>query len=429
MKVLYIGDNRNRGNFGCRATSTALSMLIKKSNTVTGVISGKFTDQNISDLFYYTFLPGWAYTFFSKHQTIRFCFEKITNKLGYKRSDYVSSDFEKSLKNLKRCLPCNKELGALLVDNYDFDALVVNGEGSFIFSTPAWREPLVLSLVMYQALKLNKKVFFANAMLSDQPYSAKNIETINAVEKILSRCDAVVVRENESLAYCKNNLPSVSPILVPDALFSWNHYINDTHKVENYRYYIAHDSEKDSLYEDIDFSKPYILVSSSSSGKIWNKKKSIPAYVNLVNTLKHRFMGGAVYLIQTCEGDEILHEVSRLSNTHLIPMKTPLLAVAKILANAACFVSGRYHPAIMASQGGTPCVFMTSNSHKTHSLQELLRYENVLEYPVIPSDNDVAEMVELAMKYVTQGEELRSKIKSRAFELYNESLKIAEIIK
>ena len=55
MKVLYIGDNRNRGNFGCRGTSTALSMLIRKNHEITGVITGKYTDQRNGYLFYYSF--------------------------------------------------------------------------------------------------------------------------------------------------------------------------------------------------------------------------------------------------------------------------------------------------------------------------------------------------------------------------------------
>jgi len=28
MKIVYVGDNRTRGNYGCRATSTALSQII-----------------------------------------------------------------------------------------------------------------------------------------------------------------------------------------------------------------------------------------------------------------------------------------------------------------------------------------------------------------------------------------------------------------
>ena len=53
MKVVYVGDNRNRGNFGCRATSTALSQLISEKNEIVGVVSGKYTNFDNGELFFH----------------------------------------------------------------------------------------------------------------------------------------------------------------------------------------------------------------------------------------------------------------------------------------------------------------------------------------------------------------------------------------
>lgn len=50
--------------------------------------------------------------------------------------DFINYDLDKSIANLKRCLPANPELKEFDLEQYDFDALVVNGEGSFIFATP-----------------------------------------------------------------------------------------------------------------------------------------------------------------------------------------------------------------------------------------------------------------------------------------------------
>ena len=83
-------------------------------------------------------------------------------------------------------------------------------------------------------------------------------------------------------------------------------------------------------------------------------------YTNLVNKLKE--LNKEIYLVEVCEGDHFLRDVAKLTNTKLIPMDTPIIAAGKILANARIFISGRYHPAILASLGGTPCVFMSSNS-------------------------------------------------------------------
>jgi polysaccharide pyruvyl transferase WcaK-like protein len=139
-------------------------------------------------------------------------------------------------------------------------------------------------------------------------------------------------------------------------------------------------------------------------------------YSNLVKKLKNAF-DGRLYLVHVCEGDDFLLDVGKETNTSVIPLNTPLLAAAKILGNASVYISGRYHPAIMSSLGGTPCVFMSSNSHKTKSLQELLEYDDIVEFNVVPDDEECKKIIEKALSLNEQGYELRNKIKKRAKEL------------
>ena len=94
-------------------------------------------------------------------------------------------------------------------------------------------------------------------------------------------------------------------------------------------------------------------------------------------------------------------------------MEFPILAVAKILANARVFISGRYHPSILASLGGTPCLLMGSNSHKTISLQYLLEYDNPIEFSVLPDKDECNKILDLAEEKLSNGNGLREKIKSR----------------
>ena len=79
--------------------------------------------------------------------------------------------------------------------------------------------------------------------------------------------------------------------------------------------------------------------------------------------------------------------------------------------------------------GGTPCVFMASNSHKTKSLQELLKYENVVEYPVLPSDEEIMSIVQDTSIVIQGGDESRDKIRNRAKELCDNAQTISELIK
>lgn len=120
-------------------------------------------------------------------------------------------------------------------------------------------------------------------------------------------------------------------------------------------------------------------------------------YCNLIQKIKER-VDFQVFLVIVDDGDEFLNEVAKMTNTPIIPMDMPLVAAAKILANSRVYISGRYHPAIMASLGGTPCVFMSSNSHKTESIQELLEYDTVEEFNLLPDDNECTKIVEAAIR-------------------------------
>lgn len=437
MKILYLADNRVRGNFGCRATSTALSMLVGEDHEIVGRITGRHTNYDTGNLFFCKYFPKWVYRWVSKRKwwkqikpSIYLVLRKLSRGNYYFGSfDFISLDMEKSISNYKKCHIANPEIEEYNLENYDFDALVVNGEGSFIFSTPAWRESLIMSMIMYWALKKGKKVYFMNAMFSDLPNSPRNYKTLSVVEKILSKCEIVVARESTSYAYVNKYMPKVKALLIPDALFTWYNLINDEHKVCNGKYYLAHAAECDESYYNQDFTSKYILIAGSSAGfNNENYQKGIDAYSYLVQQLQKVYSGN-VYLIQVCEGDEFLKKVSLVTNVPLISMETPIVAAAKILANAEVFISGRYHPAIMASQGGTPCVFMDSNSHKTRSLQDLLGYDMIKEFNYIPSSEESLQMIKLALDYCNQGEYLRKKIKERAFELYKEARTMKNYIK
>lgn len=433
--IVFLGDNRIRGNYGCRGTSTALSLLLGSKFKIVGRVTGNVTE-TFPRIFYIAGMPKFAYSLLGRIRIwikIQPIAARAVYWLGRKLGkqqwfDFVSLDMEKSIKNFRRCLPANPLLKELDMSQYDFDALVVNGEGSFIFTTPQWREPLVMLMVIHWAQKLGKKAYFLNAMFSDRPNNKRNESTLKLANDILSKCEVVVTREEMSFKYVKSHLPAIDPILIPDALFTWYDLVNDNHKITNGKYYLAHDSECDEYYTTFDFTKPYILVSGSSSPNVIEKKeKAISAYSSLVNALKEAF-NGDVYLIQVCEGDAFLNEVAHQTNTPILSLTTPLLAAAKILANARVYVSGRYHPAIMASLGGTPCVFMGSNSHKTWSLQGLLEYDKIEEFNSIPTIQDIDKIVKRSIS-LSENVEIRYKIKARSHQLSIQSKAMLELVK
>lgn len=436
MKVVYVSDNRARGNYGCRATSTALSQLTRRDNEIVGVVSGAYSNWNMGPVFYNPILPRSVYSVLAKskcwpnlREGLHLIQKMVHHPFGsfaLSNIDLLSINLDDGIERIEKAIDANDHVADYDLRRYDFDAMVVNGEGSFIFATPAWRESILLLTMMHWAQRLGKKVYFVNAMLSDDPYSPRNQEIVDLTAKVLSRCELVAVREEESLAYAYDVLGLTDVALFPDALFTWVDLINDEHRVLDGKYYMGHSTECDAYYDVLDFSGPYICVSGSSSPEIsQNPDRAVERYADLVNAVKKRF-GMPVYLVKVCEGDEFLEAVGRETRTPVIALDTPIVAAGKILAGAAVYISGRYHPAILASLGGTPCVFMSSNSHKTRSLQTLLSYPSNIEHPVLPESADIDAMLNDAQTLINGGEETRALIKERVDVLAKKARALAE---
>ena len=418
MKIVYVGDNRHRGNFGCRATSTALSQIISEENEIVGRIYGDYTNVDTGELFFLRWIPAWMYKKLAKFKywehlkKVLYTVNRFFRRGHYyfSSADFINYDFDKSIKNLIKCIPANPHLKDFDLRQYDFDALVVNGEGSFIFATPPWRECMIEAMLMYWAEKMGKKVYFLNGMLSKDPYSDENKKTIELLKPIFSKAEVISVREQYSYKYAQQNFENINLKHYPDALFSWYKMINDDFRITNGKYVMGIQGATDEAFYEFDFSKPYICISGSSAvgNASKNKKEAIDKYSELVNKVKN---------------------VSKITNTPIIAIDTPILAVGKILANSRVFISGRYHPAILSSLGGTPCIFMSSNSHKTRSVQELLKYDEMKEYNVLPNEDEINEIVKKAREDIEKGEDLRKRIKERCLKLSEETIKQKELLR
>lgn len=130
MKILYIGDNRKRQNFGCRATSLAFGTMLLEVGEVTGSVdASSFTRIGITPII-------------GSNDTI----SKIKRRLpsfARRYSDFLSIDrtFIRESPRLTNYLfdkaaNRSKLLNELRNIIEDCDLIAFNAEGSFIFSTP-----------------------------------------------------------------------------------------------------------------------------------------------------------------------------------------------------------------------------------------------------------------------------------------------------
>lgn len=408
MKILFIADNRVRENWGCRATSIALKELIEQKHTIIGTIYGDIT---------YNYEPAKIrkssnklYKLYSHIYHLPFI-NKIAHSIDI--YDIIKNTVAKSYSAYQKI--CQKECIYKDIDLMirNADGIVLNGEGSFIFSTPARYDTLFYLLLLKIAQSYGKKTYCLNSMFSDSPLSKRNNAILQESINILSQCTLVTARDPLSFEYYKKYI-SHRIEYTPDALFTWKKYSDYKKIILKYPLALIPFPEFDKLWKDFSFDKPYICLSGSSYIK--NPQEAIPIYSQLANKLKERWH---LIIVATCSGDFYLEQVAQHTNVPFIPVNTNILAGMSILANAQVFVSGRWHPSIMASNFGTPCVFLGSNSHKTMALQAMLNYTKKEEYHALPNENEIQQIVENVNTLIIKGNEVRNNIEKQCDKLAN----------
>ena len=384
MKVCYIGDNRNRANFGCRATSMALRDIIVQYHEVSSTSYGDITER-------YT---PWLYKGNSHVNKLTSYFRRVRNIFCPVKddADFITDDVNRSWESFMRIYKKYVPSQELYDTISKVDAIILNGEGTFIFRQDARYDLNFYLFVLALSQSLGKKTYVLNAMFSDGSASQRNIHSISQTKLILQKCTAVVARDGLSYEYYKTFIGD-NVEYIPDALFSWTKYTNYISLATMYPHAGIVFPDFANQWLEFDFSRPYVAVSAASREQYVSDDVYIGQYVKLVNALKLKYN---VVIVQTCGGEDFLKEVARQTKTKIISNQTNILFGMSVLANAQCYVSGRWHPSILASLGGTPCVMLSSNSHKSAAIYRELKYNEADShvYPNPPSDEDIRLIVE-----------------------------------
>jgi polysaccharide pyruvyl transferase WcaK-like protein len=120
--------------------------------------------------------------------------------------------------------------------------------------------------------------------------------------------------------------------------------------------------------------------------------------------------------------------VAEETDTPIIPGEVPILMGGAILANARLFVTGRYHPSIMAAAGGTPCVFLGADSHKTRSLQRMLGYDDPQVFSAIPYPDEHDDLLARSRELLDGGQPVRDRIQQNAEARAEETAELATLV-
>ena len=416
-QALVVGDNRRNINWGGRGAGLALCQLLNETLEVASTIEGReFLLDAVDYGFVGTLIPArydhlflHLYRNRARHRVFDL-WVRLEEAWGAR--DFVSADPGKTADNIVKFRLAVPQLEELHAKVRRADVVVINGEGDFVFTTPPRREVLFMLGIMELARRLGKPTFFVNAMLSDCPRTGCNETTVGHARALFKACAGVFLRDPASIEYARRQMPDVPCRLIPDALFSW--------RLDAQRVTTALPPDGDLIvpYPErmewlgrLDFSQPYICIGGSAAAGA-NRAAAVERYSELVERVKA--LGLGIVLTENDGPDEFLEDVARRTGAGFVGVTTPIYAAFAILACARLFISGRYHPTILASMGGTPSIFLGSTAHKMASLQALLGYSEPRTFAACPSTHEIADILDLARSYLRAGEDMRRRIAAAA---------------
>ena len=414
INVLVIGDNRDVKNWGCRSTSIALTQILSQVGNIE--VIQRLIVRKAQPIGFINALSQ-NNKFFQEALIRAIRINPI--QLGFKmlggNEDYIFNNPKKSVRFFRRAIgEGNIALGKIYEKFQKADVIAINGEGSLIFRTPPRRDLNFYLFAVELACQMGKPIHFINTMASDCPKTPKDPEVEREVFAALQKCKSVLVRDPLS----KKRLIELGLREVdycPDALFTWADRYGDflnSNVPNKYRELLDCWPESDRFRTGwSDFPSDYICVSGASRPP----GLKVCTWTNIFKRIVFKIQketGFKTVLIDP-SGDSFLKEVSQETNSIFIRPQTHILMGAHILANAKAYVSGRYHPSILASLGGTPCTFMVSNSHKTRSLQVVLEYERIDEFAMSDETENIDGIIKDLEFKLNQGGRLRNQIKAK----------------
>jgi Polysaccharide pyruvyl transferase len=424
-RVLFVGDNRAGANWG-RGASLALRQLLQETFEITGCISGEQFVLDIADAGYVgTLMPARYYSLF-RHSLRRrrrrpfAWYVRLEEWCGAK--DFIADDPTVSVDRLLASKHRYPALARIFDEARAADVVVLDGDGDIILSTPPRRQTLFLLAMMELGVRLGKPVFLVNSMISDCSTTGRNEATLGAARRLFAHCAAVAMRDSESLEYVQREMPDARSTLIPDSLFTWfPAYVREGSYPPLNGNFLLPFPEDPILFGKLDFSEPYICIGGGALAGTDPERATI-CYGRLVDAIRE--LGYGVCLTENDVSDGFLRRVAHEKSVGLVPVNAPIMHCGSVLAHARLFISGRYHPSILASLGGTPCVFLGTHAHKMSSLSRLLEYEFNQEFPAFPEAADTAGIVDLAREYLGQGETLRRSILKVARKRYEEAMSL-----
>lgn len=421
--MLLAWDTTDRPNWGARGAHLATRALLAETNDVE-CLAGKY--QTRVHAVGFTLPDSIAKPLWGRRgRWFTDAYVQLEYQLGA-RPDFVDARPEVSLHNILSNLDDDyiRELHDAVRRH---DTIVVDGDGDLIFKEEPRRTLLADLAVIELANHFDKDVYYVNSIFSDCPITGRNEPLADRCLETLKKCDAVTFRDPTSLSLANEMDKDLDADWIPDSMFYLYDDLADPcpQLPERGDFILPYSHEPAVNRGELDFTTPYICVTGGSRAA-FTPEEAFDGYCGLIEQLRR--LDYPVYLVPTCGGDQFLHDVAQETQTPIIPAEVPILMGGAILANARLFVTGRYHPSIMAAAGGTPCVFLGADSHKTSSLQRLLGYDEPRTFSAIPGPGEWEDILAHGRALMNQGQSLRNHIQQAARGCAEEATRLVSLV-
>lgn len=409
-RVLLVSENRDNANWGSRATTMALLELMAAAGLspsdrvldaevrsrvalADGPVAGRLLRQPA--------LARLAGAGLARGGRTRLSLER----LGVR--DAVSDDPAETVRRWRRS--GREPLAEWIARVERADAVVVNGEGSMIFTTPSRLEQRFHLAVMQLAHEADVPFAYVNALVADPANGPRNAATVAATRRLLPQARLVTTRDPWSQAFLREVAPEVASVYVPDSVFAWKGRVGRGRDLLARPEYLTPFHERPDRLGTWDFQRPYICVGGSSEAAK-DPKRAAASYRRLLQALPE--LGYPLVVTVSSTGDAFLEELAHELGLPLVPADTNVMVATEILAHAELVVTGRYHPAILAGLGGVPGVLLGADSHKTASVQQMLGYPDIHVFAEQPTAADVSAILQRARSVLAERQRWQEAIKA-----------------
>lgn len=416
-KVYFVNDTSDAPNWGCRATTNALKKMVVKSGyeiSHTLYLSSMQTEvqyipnkklrlvESYSNSIAQSIPRGRSAIQYLNHRFIQSSWNTISGKKDivptcfaefepFAQQVFAGEIFRTESLCLKEC-----------------DLVVINGEGSIYDQQ---RKGRMMLFIAYLA----KKYFNKPCILVNHTADVHDPIMFEMASYVYPLLDDVIFREPLSSEACSDFLKKENSLLAADAAFTYRP-ISDSSWLS-----VVGREGYFSIWPDsavgFDPKKPYICVGGSSIYLRPDRPSydSVPGFIKLCKRLQEQI--APVVLTAPCQTDEkIFRPIAKELNLPLIALSTPTQQAVDILGNASVYISGRWHPSILALTGGTPIVTLTANTYKTQALIEQIEL-NAPTFNALKLHEEIEGIVKLTHFYIKEGNGLRERIRQRSAKL------------